>query len=71
MWMTGGSSGGHLLNDSFKYLVNDLELASGPITRSGPVQLKLQGGNDWSRGTTEFWGFQLRSIDRHEAGKTP
>jgi clan AA aspartic protease (TIGR02281 family) len=45
--------------NSFECRMDGKLIATGKRSKSGPVTLRLVGGDGWSPGTTEFWGFEL------------
>ena len=51
--------------ENFMFFVDGYFVAKGKKPKDLPVTLRLRGGDEWSKGTTEFWDFK---IDRIEGG---
>jgi len=46
-------------DDHFSVSINGKLIAEGAKGKSDRIRLKLQGGDDWSKGTTDFWDFKV------------
>ncbi|HWE04236.1 MAG TPA: hypothetical protein VG326_17655 [Tepidisphaeraceae bacterium] len=60
----------------FKLAANHFEIAidgntafTGTYKAAKSIHLRLRAGDSWSRGTTEFWGFEVESLPNGMGGK--
>ena len=56
----------HFQGDRFRFLAEGVLIAEGSRKSGDKIAFSLRAGDDWSKGTTDFWDFELRPASKED-----